>query len=105
MWGIRNTAGCLWPRNGREAKTTKDNAEAHESPETRGELVRDVGVKPRGAVACVLDFRVYANGNYWTTTGWEDYLVPDFNQGFGRGERWVAGDSCGCGEGAGAAVD
>ena len=76
-----------------------------ESPETRGELVRDVGGKPQGAVACVLDFRVYANGNYWTTTGWEDYLVPDFNQGFGRGERWVAGDSCGRGEGTGAAVD
>ena len=33
-----------------------------------------------GQADAVLKFRVYANRNYWTTTGWEDDAVPDFDE-------------------------
>ena len=52
----------------------------------------------------VLDFFAYADGDYWTTTGWEDDAVPDFDEGTcGSGEGW-AGDAGRSGEGAGAAA-
>ena len=52
----------------------------------------------------VLNFRVYANRNYWTTTGWKDDAVPDSDEGAcGSGEGWV-GDAGWRGEGAGAAA-
>ena len=30
-----------------------------------------------------------ADGNYWTTTGWEDHAISDFDQGERRREGWV----------------
>jgi hypothetical protein len=36
-----------------------------------------------GVVVGVLTFGVYADWNYWTTTGWEDYVVPHYDQGGG----------------------
>src|ERR1700729_3551823 len=52
----------------------------------------------------VLKFRVYADRNYWTTTGWEDDAVSDFDEGECRCEGRLAGDACRRGEGAGVAA-
>src|SRR5580704_7294660 len=68
------------------------------------------GAAPKSRLAArlakwgVLNFRVYADGNYWTTTGWEDDAVSDFDEGERRGEGRLAGDACRRGEGARAAA-
>src|SRR6266704_2601133 len=54
--------------------------------------------------AGVLKFRVYADRNYWTTTGWEDDAVSNFDESACGRVEGRAGDACGHGEGAGAAV-
>jgi len=41
-------------------------------------MVRSWRGEPAGAR--VLKFRVYADRNYWTTTGWEDDAVPDSDE-------------------------
>ena len=52
----------------------------------------------------VLKFRVYANRNYWTTTGWEDDAVSNFDESAGGRVEGRAGDARGHGEGARAAA-
>src|SRR2546429_3841468 len=52
----------------------------------------------------VLKFRVYANGNYWTTTGWEDDAVSDFDESACGRVEGRAGDARGHGKSAGAAA-
>jgi len=52
----------------------------------------------------VLKFVVYANRNYWTTTGWEDDAVPDFDEGACGRVKGRTRDAGGHGEGAGAAA-
>ena len=57
-----------------------------------------------GRIAAVLEFRVYADRNYWTTTGWEDDAVPDFDEGACRSGEGRSGDAGGRGQGARAAA-
>src|SRR6266446_7677742 len=52
----------------------------------------------------VLNFRVYANRNYWTTTGWKDDAVPDFDESARGRVEGRTGDAGGRGESAGAAA-
>ena len=53
---------------------------------------------------CVLNSRVYASGNYWTTTGGEDHAVPDSDEGARRGKRRGVGDTRGRSQSSGAAA-
>src|SRR5437016_8201815 len=61
-------------------------------------------LRTRLVQGCVLGLPVYARRNYWTTAGWEDDTVSDFDEGARRREGWAVGDARGRGEGAGAAV-
>ena len=53
---------------------------------------------------CVVNFRVYADRNYWTTAGWEDYVVPDPHESKRGWEGGVARNTCWRGESAGASI-
>src|SRR5882672_9242549 len=57
-----------------------------------------------GVGARVLNFSAHADRNYWTTTGWEDDAVPDFDEGACGRVEGRAGDAGGHGESAGAAA-
>ena len=48
----------------------------------------------------VLNFFAYADRNYWTTTGWEDDAVQDFDEGACRSGEGRSGDAGGRGQGA-----
>ena len=52
----------------------------------------------------MLNFRVYADRNYWTTSGWEDDAVSDFDEGACGSREGRAGDAGRRGEGARAAA-
>ena len=43
----------------------------------------------------MLKFRVYANRNYWTTTGWKDDAVSNFDESAGGRVEGRAGDARG----------
>src|ERR1700738_3259166 len=53
---------------------------------------------------CMVNFRVYADRNYWTTAGWEDYVVPDPHESKRGWEGGVARNTCWRGESAGASI-
>ena len=44
---------------------------------------------------CVLNFRVYADWNYWTATGWEDHIVPDPHESHVEGKAGAQGTHVG----------
>ncbi len=52
----------------------------------------------------VLNFSAYADRNYWTTTGWEDDAVSNFDEGARGRVEGRAGDARRHGEGARAAT-
>src|SRR6267154_1849713 len=102
-----------WPSSSRKSRfrprlTSRSGAARFGPSATLGikkRALQEPQVHNGGAVRVrVLKFRVYADRNYWTTTGWEDDAVSNFDESACGRVEGRAGDACGHGEGAGAAA-
>lgn len=62
------------------------------------------GLNSNGLERGVVNFRAYADWDYWIAAGWENYLISHFDQGERRGKGGSVDHACGRGEGAGAAI-